>query len=55
MRLRIKNTFALLLTVAAVSVASALAQSPDQAPAQPAPAAGKSLRAELALSYSYLT
>jgi peptidoglycan-associated lipoprotein len=54
MRLRIKNTFALLLTVAAVSVASALAQSPDQAPAQPAPAAGKSLRAELALSYSYL-
>jgi peptidoglycan-associated lipoprotein len=57
MQLRIKSTFALLLTVAAVSIAPALAQSPDQAPAQPAPASnnlGKPLRAELALSYSYL-
>jgi peptidoglycan-associated lipoprotein len=54
MRLRIKNTLALLLTVAAVSVAPALAQSPDQAPAQTAPSAGQPLRAELALSYSYL-
>jgi peptidoglycan-associated lipoprotein len=50
----IKNTFALLLTVAAVSIAPALAQSPDQATAQPMPASGQPLRAELALSYSYL-
>ena len=57
MQLRIKNTFALLLTVAAVSIAPALAQSPDQAPGQPAPAtdnSAKPLRAELALGYSYL-
>ena len=61
MRLRIKTTFALLLTVAAVSTAPALAQSPDQTPGQaPAPAAPSSvnpsrpLRAELALGYSYL-
>jgi len=57
MRLRIETTFALLLTVAAVSIAPALAQSPDQAPGQPAPASDNSartLRSELALSYSYL-
>jgi hypothetical protein len=54
LRLRIKNTFALLLTVAAVSIAPALAQAPDQTSAQPAPVAGRPLRAELALSYSYL-
>jgi hypothetical protein len=45
------------LTVAAVSIAPAVAQSPAPAPAQPAPASnnsGKPLRAELALSYSYL-
>jgi peptidoglycan-associated lipoprotein len=54
MRLRIGNTFALLLTVAAGSIAPALAQSPDQAPVQLAPAAGKPLRSELALGYSYL-
>jgi peptidoglycan-associated lipoprotein len=54
MRLRIKTTFALLLTVAAVSIAPALAQSPDQAPAPAAPGSDKPLRAELALSYSYL-
>jgi outer membrane immunogenic protein len=50
MRLRIKTTFALLLTIAAVSNAPAVAQ----APAQPAPASDKPLRAELALDYSYL-
>jgi peptidoglycan-associated lipoprotein len=58
MRLRIKTTFALLLTVAAVSIAPALAQSPDQAPGQaPAPAApatDKPFHSELALSYSYV-
>jgi peptidoglycan-associated lipoprotein len=51
MRLRIKHTFVLLLTIAAVSTAPAVAQ------AQPAPASGntdKPLRAELALDYSYL-
>ena len=56
MRLRIKNTFALLLTVAAVSIAPALAQVSAQAPAQPSlesDNSGKPLRAELALSYSY--
>ena len=58
MRLRIKTTFALLLTVAAVSTAPALAQSPDQAPSQApvpsAPATDKPFRSELALSYSYM-
>ena len=49
MRLRITHTFALLLTIAAVSIA-AVAQVPDQAP----PASDKPLRAELALDYSYL-
>jgi peptidoglycan-associated lipoprotein len=50
MRLRITHTFALLLTIAAVSTAPAVAQAPDQA----APASDKPLRAELALDYSYL-
>jgi peptidoglycan-associated lipoprotein len=57
MRLRIKNTFALLLTVAAVSIAPAVAQSRDQASDPPAPSSAspvKPLRAELALGYSYL-
>jgi peptidoglycan-associated lipoprotein len=57
MRLRIGTTFALLLTVAAVSIASALAQSQDQAPVAPAPSSvnsAKPLRAELALGYTYL-
>jgi outer membrane immunogenic protein len=50
MRLRIKHNFVLLLTIAAVSVALAVAQSD----AQPAPASDKLPRAELALNYSYL-
>jgi peptidoglycan-associated lipoprotein len=50
MRLRIKTIFALLLTIAAVSNAPAVAQTP----AQPAPTSNKPLRAELALGYSYL-
>jgi outer membrane immunogenic protein len=50
MRLRIKHNFVLLLTIAAVSVAPAVAQSD----AQPAPASDKLPRAELALNYSYL-
>jgi peptidoglycan-associated lipoprotein len=57
MRLRIKNTFALLLIVAAVSIAPAVAQSRDQASDPPAPSSAspvKPLRAELALGYSYL-
>jgi peptidoglycan-associated lipoprotein len=58
MQLRIKTTFALLLTLAAVSTASAHAQSPDQAPSQApapsAPATDKPFHSELALSYSYV-
>jgi len=49
MRLRIKNIFALLLTVAAVSTSSIVAQT-----AQTPPASAKPLRYELALDYSYL-
>jgi peptidoglycan-associated lipoprotein len=54
MRLRITHTFALLLTIAAVSVAQAVAQAPDQTAGQTAPTSDKPLRAELALDYSYL-
>ncbi len=47
MRFRIKATFALLLTIAAVSTAPAVAQTPGQAPnGRP--------RADLALGYSYV-
>jgi len=51
MRLRIKTTFALLLTLAAVSTRPAVAQVP---PAQPMPASDKPYRAELAFGYTYL-
>src|ERR1017187_7254082 len=57
MRLRIKTNFAVLLTLAAVSIAPGMAQAPAQAPDQPAPPSDKldkPLRAELALGYSYL-
>jgi peptidoglycan-associated lipoprotein len=47
MRLRIKASFVLLLTIATISAAQAVAQTPVQ------PASGKP-RAELALDYSYL-
>lgn len=50
MRLRIKTTYALLLTVAAVSAGTAVAQNPTPA----ATASGMSSRAELALGYTYL-
>ena len=50
MRIRNQYSFALLLACAVVSTASAVAQ----APAQPAAATEKPLRAELALDYSYL-
>jgi peptidoglycan-associated lipoprotein len=51
MRLRIKHKFVLLLTLAAASIASAVAQTPA---APPVPASDKPLRAELALGYSYM-
>ena len=55
MRLRIESTFALLLTFAAVSATPGIAQAPAQPPAQPASDnSARPLRAELALSYSYL-
>ena len=50
MRIRNQYTFALLLACAVVSTASAVAQ----APAQPAAATEKPLRAELALDYTFL-
>jgi peptidoglycan-associated lipoprotein len=50
MRIRNQYSFAFLLACAVVSTASAVAQ----APAQPAAATEKPLRAELALDYSYL-
>lgn len=50
MRLGIKTTFTLLLTIAAVSTSSAVAQSP----AQPAATGDNPYHAELALDYSYL-
>jgi outer membrane immunogenic protein len=55
MRLRIKHKFVLLLTLAAVSTASAVAQT-GAAPPVPAPvsASDKPLRAELALGYTYM-
>jgi outer membrane immunogenic protein len=49
MRLRIKTTFALLLTIAAVSARPARAQNPGQSSG-----ASKPPRADLALDYSYL-
>jgi peptidoglycan-associated lipoprotein len=51
MRLRIKRTFVLLLTVAAATAAQAVAQTPV---AKPANASVSQYRAELALGYSYL-
>jgi len=50
MRLRIKTTFAALLTVAALSAVTAVAQNPTPA----ANASGMPSRAELALGYTYL-
>ena len=50
MRLRIKTTFTLLLTIAAVSCSSAVAQPP----AQPAATSNEPYRAELAVGYTYL-
>ncbi len=50
MRLRIKTTFALLLTVAAVSAGTAVAQNPAQSAAQ----SSMPPRAELALGYTYM-
>jgi peptidoglycan-associated lipoprotein len=50
MRLRINLAFALMLTIAAVSARSALAQKPEQS----GTASGNQPHADLALGYSYL-
>ena len=54
MQLRIKTSFALLLTVAAVSARPALAQTSTQTSTQSSTASQQPPRAELALGYSYL-
>ncbi len=51
MQLRIEHILVLFLTIAAASVAQAIAQTPE---AQPATSNGNEYRAELALGYSYL-
>jgi outer membrane immunogenic protein len=54
MRLRIKHKYVLLLTLAGVSAAQTLAQTPGQTAAQIASPTDKPYRVELAFGYTYL-